>query len=115
MKKHLLIISGLLVLNSCATDPLDLAPVSEIGANGFYTNDEEMELATVAIYDGLQAIPKIEFAVTEMRSDNSKTKPVKVSGQNLRVTLCKRRTSKLHFIGRRITMLFSVQTESWNI
>ena len=74
MKKHLLIISGLLVLNSCATDPLDLAPVSEIGANGFYTNDEEMELATVAIYDGLQAIPKIEFAVTEMRSDNSKTK-----------------------------------------
>ena len=74
MKKHLLILSGLLVLNSCATDPLDLAPVSEIGANGFYTNDEEMELATVAIYDGLQAIPKIEFAVTEMRSDNSKTK-----------------------------------------
>lgn len=74
MKKSILILSGILALSACSTDPLDLAPKSEIGANGFYTNDAEVELATIAIYDGMQAIPKIEFALTEMRSDNGKTK-----------------------------------------
>ena len=74
MKKSILFISGIIALSSCATDPLDRAPISEIGANGFYTNDAEVELATIAIYDGLQAVPKIEFALSEMRSDNAKTK-----------------------------------------
>lgn len=74
MKKNLLLLGGLIALNSCATDPLDLAPISEIGANGFYTNDAEVELGTIAIYDGLQAVPKLEFTVTEMRSDNSRSK-----------------------------------------
>ena len=74
MKKSILILSGILALSSCANDPLDLAPISEIGANGFYTNDEEVELATIAIYDGLQAIPPREFAFTEMRSDNAESK-----------------------------------------
>ncbi|MCH1534089.1 MAG: RagB/SusD family nutrient uptake outer membrane protein [Schleiferiaceae bacterium] len=74
MKKSILILSGILALSACSTDPLDLAPKSEIGANGFYTNDAEVELATIAIYDGMQAIPKIEFALSEMRSDNGKTK-----------------------------------------
>ena len=74
MKKSILILSGILALSSCANDPLDLAPISEIGANGFYTNDEEVELATIAIYDGLQEIPLREFAITEMRSDNAESK-----------------------------------------
>lgn len=63
----------LLVLASC-NKFLDLAPVSEIGENGFYTNQSELEAGVIAIYDGLQAIPETEFAVTEMRSDNGRTK-----------------------------------------
>ena len=74
MKKTIILLSGILALSSCAKDPLDLSPVSEIGANGFYTNDAELGLATVAIYDGLQQVPLREFALTEMLSDNSRTK-----------------------------------------
>ena len=59
---------------SCKKDALDLAPISEIGSNGFYNNSDELEQATIAIYDGLQALPQREFATTEMRSDNTRTK-----------------------------------------
>lgn len=63
------------VLVSCDTEKhLDLAPLSAIGDNGFYTNANEVEEGVIAIYDGLQAVYQREFALTEMRSDNSKTK-----------------------------------------
>jgi len=58
----------------CNSDNLDLAPISAIGDNGFYTNAEEVEGGVIAIYDGLQQVPLREFALTEMRSDNTKTK-----------------------------------------
>lgn len=53
---------------------MDLAPQSEIGDNNYYTSTQEIEAAVIAIYDGLQNIPLREFAVTEMRTDNSRTK-----------------------------------------
>ncbi|MEM9052897.1 MAG: RagB/SusD family nutrient uptake outer membrane protein, partial [Bacteroidota bacterium] len=62
------------ILSSCDKDNLDLDPISEIGSNEFYSNSEEVELATIAIYDGLQEVPLREFALTEMRSDNTRTK-----------------------------------------
>ena len=63
-----------ILLGSCTKDDLDLAPLSAIGDNGFYTTSEEVEGAVIAIYDGLQEVPMREFALTEMRSDNTKTK-----------------------------------------
>lgn len=74
MKKYIPLLGILFFLASCEEDPLNLDPISSIGSNEFYSNAEELELATVAIYDGLQAVPLREFALTEMRSDNSKTK-----------------------------------------
>ena len=77
MKKtlnYLIIPIALITLTIGCDDLLNLAPKSEVGANGFYKNADEVESAVVAIYDGLQAIPEREFALTEMRSDNTKTK-----------------------------------------
>lgn len=76
MKNH--IIYGLLGLLTClgagCSDALDLEPQSSIGDNGFYNNLEEVEGAVIAIYDGWQQVPLREFALTEMRSDNTRSK-----------------------------------------
>lgn len=61
------------MLFSCQ-DKLDLNPLSAIGDNGFYNTADEIEGAVIAIYDGLQAVPMREFGLTEMRSDNSRSK-----------------------------------------
>lgn len=74
MKKILILLVLGITAFSCSKKKLDLEPISEIGENEFYNNAEEIELATIAIYDGLQNIPLREFALTEMRSDNSRTK-----------------------------------------
>ncbi|HAA19233.1 MAG TPA: RagB/SusD family nutrient uptake outer membrane protein [Cytophagales bacterium] len=65
---------AVLGLASCSVDPLDLQPLSDIGGNGFYANSDEVESGVIAIYDGLQQLPLREFALTEMRSDNTRTK-----------------------------------------
>lgn len=65
---------SMLFLASCSEDAIDLAPLSEIGENGFYKNAKQVEGGVLAIYDGLQAVPIFEYALTEMRSDNTKTK-----------------------------------------
>jgi starch-binding outer membrane protein, SusD/RagB family len=73
--KNLLVVLGFTSLFfGCKKEVLDLDPISEIGSNEFYSTPEEVELATIAIYDGLQNVPLREFAITEMRSDNTRTK-----------------------------------------
>ncbi|WP_044204790.1 RagB/SusD family nutrient uptake outer membrane protein [Flammeovirga sp. OC4] len=76
-KKYLNIISALMLgaatLTSCESQ-LNLQPLSAIGDNGFYQNTSEVQAATFAMYDGLQSTVLREFALTEMRSDNSKSK-----------------------------------------
>ena len=67
------LLAGMLVLNSC-NDYLNLTPISEIGSNGFYANTEQVEAGVVAVYDGLQTMVQTEYALTELRSDNSKTR-----------------------------------------
>lgn len=64
---------GALSLTSCENQ-LDLQPISAIGDNGFYQNTQEVEAAVFAMYDGLQNTVQREFALTEMRSDNTKSK-----------------------------------------
>jgi len=68
-----ILFTGLFVFGSCS-DYLNVAPVSQIGSNGFYTNDAQVEAGVIAIYDGMQTMVQTEYAVTEMRSDNSKTR-----------------------------------------
>ena len=55
-------------------EKLDLVPPSFIGENGFYENAEQVEGGVIAIYDGLQQVPLREFALLEMRTDNTETR-----------------------------------------
>ncbi len=71
--KYILFTCTILMIFGCQ-DQLDLAPESAIGENGFYQNTAQVEAAVIAIYDGLQNVPLREFALTEMRSDNTRTK-----------------------------------------
>jgi len=67
------LLAGLLVMSSC-NDYLNLTPISEIGSEGFYANTEQVEAGVIAIYDGMQTMVQTEYALTEIRSDNSKTR-----------------------------------------
>lgn len=73
LKYILILVAGIAAITGCEKR-LDLAPISAVGDNGFYKNGEEVEGGVIAIYDGLQAVPLREFALTEMRSDNAKSK-----------------------------------------
>lgn len=73
LKNIIIVLAAFLTVTGCEKK-LDLAPISAVGDNGFYTNTDEVEGAVIAIYDGLQNVPLREFALTEMRSDNSKSK-----------------------------------------
>lgn len=55
-------------------EKLDLVPPSFIGDNGFYENADQVEGGVIAIYDGLQQVPLREFALLEMRTDNTETR-----------------------------------------
>lgn len=75
--KNIKIYFYLILIAACSyscKDKLDLVPPSFIGDNGFYNNAEEVEGGVIAIYDGLQAIPLREFALLEMRTDNTETR-----------------------------------------
>ena len=73
--KHIIVLFTFAALFSgCSVNELDLNPPSAIGDNAFYTNTEEVESAVIAIYDGWQAVPLREFAITEMRSGNTRSK-----------------------------------------
>lgn len=63
-----------IILSSCSEDYLEPAPVSSIGSTTFYKSEAEVEAAVLNIYDGLQNAVKREFALTEMRSDNTRTR-----------------------------------------
>jgi hypothetical protein len=64
----LLFVINLMV--SC-DDPIDLEPISDIGADSFYANQEQVNLAVVGIYQSLHLKQRDEWIVTELRSDNT--------------------------------------------
>lgn len=64
---------GLVLLLGCSKEALNLTPISSGGDNDFYNNEDEVLGAVIAIYDGLQNVPLREFALTEMRSDNTRS------------------------------------------
>lgn len=69
---------------SCESDFLEPAPDSAISSLGYFSNDSEIETGVIAIYDAMQGVNstslsdnrgvQLEFYVTEMRSDNTRTK-----------------------------------------
>jgi hypothetical protein len=95
-------------LSSCE-NYLDLAPISEIGSNGFYTNNEQVEAGVLAIYDGMQTMVQTEYALTEMRSDNSKTRNSEGEWAQFESMNVDPANSTVLPIGRTITTLFSGQ------
>ena len=85
--KHIKIVVMLLlgiVAFSCQSDFLSPAPSSGITSDTYYRNADELETALINMYDGIQGVNSTssndnhgimyEFYLTEMRSDNTRTK-----------------------------------------
>ncbi|MBN7809764.1 RagB/SusD family nutrient uptake outer membrane protein [Algoriphagus sp. H41] len=66
------ILAGLLSLGLLTGCELDLQPISEIGEGTFYQSDADFNTAIIAAYSGLQAPILNEWALTELRSDNTR-------------------------------------------
>jgi hypothetical protein len=88
--KYILNISILflgLTLISCGKEFLEPDPTSAISASTYYTTESQLEAGVINMYDGIQGINQIadtdpdlnhsiqlEYYLTEMRSDNTRTK-----------------------------------------
>ncbi len=73
-KQIILTISILAFCVSC-TNELNLDPISDISANEFYKNTNEINLAVVGIYNSMQNMLDKEWVLTELRSDNTYMSP----------------------------------------
>jgi len=72
------------VLTSCESDFLSPTPSSGVSSESFFTTAGEVETAVINLYDGMQGTNSTstddnhgymyEFYITEMRSDNTRTK-----------------------------------------
>ncbi|GJM64126.1 RagB/SusD family nutrient uptake outer membrane protein [Persicobacter diffluens] len=49
-------------------------PESEVGVDNYFRNDDEVETGVIGIYDALQDVVQYEYAILEMRTDNSSTR-----------------------------------------
>lgn len=74
MKNYIIKITAVVAIivgfQSC-DDPIDLQPISDIGADGFYSNTNEVNLGVIGIYNSLHLKQLDEWVVTELRSDNT--------------------------------------------
>ena len=76
----ILLFISILWFSSCE-DFLNLSPISELSTAGFYKNDSEVEGGVIAIYDAMQKYVQLEWAMAEMRSDNSHTRAQRSEGE----------------------------------
>ncbi len=82
--KYIMVLLLALGVASCEDDFLEPAPTGAVSSSTFYSNEEELESGVINMYDGIQGINdtradsnhaiQVEFYVTEMRSDNTRTK-----------------------------------------
>ena len=82
--KCTLFVALVALVSSCESDYLEPAPTSVISSANYYTTPEQVETAVLNIYDGIQGVfdfgmdenraLQLEFYLTEMRSDNTRTK-----------------------------------------
>ena len=80
----IILIALLFAFQSCSDDYLSPTPISAVGATGYFTNEAQLETGLINMYDGIQGINstssndnhsiQVEFYLTEMRSDNTRTK-----------------------------------------
>ena len=71
-------------ISSCESDYLEPALTSAINGASYYNSADQVETAVINMYDGLQGVnstssndnhaTQVEFYLTEMRSDNTRTK-----------------------------------------
>lgn len=61
----------LAMLSVACNNMLDLNPISEIGEESYYKTTEEINKAVIGCYSGLEEPMLYEWAVTELRSDDS--------------------------------------------
>jgi len=88
--KLFFIVVSTMIMVSCSDDFLEPAPISFIGGDSFFTSEDELNTWVISMYDGIQGSPstssnvnhgiQYEFQLTEMRSDNTRTKAQE--GQN---------------------------------
>ena len=82
---YILTIAALMIgLMGCSEDFLSPSPTSNISAIGYYETEAQLETGVISMYDGLQGVNststndnhaiQVEFYLTEMRSDNTRTK-----------------------------------------
>ena len=85
--KIFLVLFITLTIVSCEKDFLEPAPTAAISGANFPENEEQLELVLTSVYDALQGVNslqegnnnsnhgmQIQFYVTEMLSDNTRTK-----------------------------------------
>ncbi|MDN3669441.1 RagB/SusD family nutrient uptake outer membrane protein [Echinicola jeungdonensis] len=66
-----IVLMGLVVAGfSSCEDKLDQSPISSLGSNAFYQNEEDFITALSGVYNGLNAYPINHFELSEVRSDN---------------------------------------------
>ncbi|MEO1260140.1 MAG: RagB/SusD family nutrient uptake outer membrane protein [Bacteroidota bacterium] len=76
-----------LMFTSCEEDYLNPSPTAAVSASDYYSTEAQLEAGIISMYDGLQGVNiladtdvnknhsvQFEFYLTEMRSDNTKTK-----------------------------------------
>lgn len=74
-------------ITSCGDDFLEPLPTAVLNGETFYANEQELETGIINMYDGIQGVNQledtdpdknhalqIEYYLTEMRSDNTRTK-----------------------------------------
>ncbi len=69
--KKLAIFISILSLIACEQEIINLSPVSELTTSNFYESEEDFNNALIAAYDVLQEKNKIDFIMSEIKSDNS--------------------------------------------
>ncbi|TYA78373.1 RagB/SusD family nutrient uptake outer membrane protein [Seonamhaeicola marinus] len=84
LKYIALLLTAVSVVTSCSSDYLEPVPDSGITADAYFNNANEVETGVIAIYDAWQGVNdndlsnnhsvQYEFYLTEMRSDNTRTK-----------------------------------------
>ena len=82
--KNTLLITLIAFFFSCEENYLDPAPTSVLSSANYFTTPAQVETAVFNIYDGIQGVNststndnhaiQFEFYLTEMRSDNTRTK-----------------------------------------
>lgn len=82
-KKYFYIVIAFLGLASCHKI-IDLNPISNIGTENYYKNNDQVQVALTGCYNGLMAPLRLEWMLTELRSDNAKQGvPTSSSTKNL--------------------------------